>query len=80
MERDAHNDNEELSFTRIGLVAARVIDRLEPHEKQDEESAEDRRGSKQNEQTAERHSEYVEQRLRDLSAFERKARGNQKRR
>ena len=73
--RDADNENEPLPFQTLAAATARVLTQTR---KQNEEGTEDRRGSEQQEQHAEPNREYVEQRLRELSAFERRARGHQK--
>jgi hypothetical protein len=73
---DNENDpNDPLPFRTLAAATARVLSQAR---KQNEEGTDDRRGSDQEKQPAEPNREYVEQRLRELSAFERRARGHQK--
>jgi hypothetical protein len=69
-------DNEPLTFTRISLAAQRVTDRLRnPHEQQNEQGERDTNPSRASEKNTGSNREYVEHRLNELRAFERRARG-----
>ena len=71
--KSATNDNFPLTFTRIGLAAQRVTDRLRnPHEQADGSREGEADASDRDEQKSEQHKEYVEYRLRELRAFERR--------
>jgi hypothetical protein len=72
--RDADNENEPLPFRTLAAATARVLVNVR---KQNEERAEDRRANEPEKSDAERQREYVDRRLRELSAFERRARGHQ---
>lgn len=72
----ALNDNFPLTFTRIGLAAQRVTDRLRnPHEQQNEQSEGNADASKRDEQKAREHREAVNEGLKRLRTFERRASG-----
>jgi hypothetical protein len=76
------NDNFELPFTQIGLAAALVLNRLRNNlqissfQKQeiDKRSSETDTGNAGDKERAD-HKEYVDRRLRDLAAFEKRANG-----
>lgn len=69
--RYAHNDNAETWIT----LAAATARALQPTEKQNEKGGEDRQPRDDDKQRGTDHSQYVEQRLRDLAEFERRANG-----
>ena len=72
----ADNDNFPLTFTRIGLAAQRVTDRLRnPHENTDEDRKRETNSGRAGKQHTGSDSEYVEKRLSELAAFERRASG-----
>ena len=82
MERDA-NDDELLSFQSLGLAAAIVINRiriqrtlLEFAEDEKEQRDRDTGRDRTDEQRTEDQRRYVDQRLREMAAFERKVSGN----
>jgi len=66
------SDEEKLSFIHIAAVTANVIRFLKPQKKKDEESRSDNENRKADEEKAERQRRYVDQRLKDLVAFERR--------
>jgi len=71
-----NEDEDELTFVKLAAVTANVVRWLM---KVDEEKKEQRQrntgsGSEEKKQTEE-HTDYVDQRLRELAAFERRARG-----
>lgn len=82
---EAANDDEPLTFTRIGLAAALVLNRLrnetrirslQADEKQDEDRDRNTdRGSADHEHGSD-HGAYVEKRLKETVAFERRAAGD----
>ena len=76
MEGDIHDNDDELSFIRLAAVTANVVMRLlETHEQKTERS-DKRTGEKKDDvQSDEQSSRYVEHRVRDLREFERRARG-----
>ena len=72
----ALNDNFPLTFTRIGLAAQRVTDRLRnPHEQQNEHGEGNADARKRDEQKAREHREAVNEGLKWLRTFERRASG-----
>ena len=78
----AANDNEPLTFSKLGLQAALIINRLrnqrsllEFADEKHEQSDRDTTGGRTEKENAERHREAVDQRLRDFAAFERRAGG-----
>jgi hypothetical protein len=73
--RDADNENEPLPFQTLAAATARVLSQTK---NQNDEGADDREPEQRSERRKEPNNEYVEQRLRELSAFERRARGHQK--
>lgn len=74
--RDADNDNED-TWQLLAAPTARV---LGSNEKQNEGTADDSGGSDADKQKHSEHESYVNQRLRDLRAFEALYRGAMKRR
>jgi hypothetical protein len=77
----AANDNFD-PWQSIGLQAALIVNKLrcqaqlsDANEKQDSERSDDRNGTDRSEQDSEQHRAYVDQRLRDFRAFERRAGG-----
>ena len=67
--RDACNDND--TWTRIGLAAARVLVKL--NEKCDEQRESEPNTDRTDEQKRKANSDYVAERVRDIVAFERRA-------
>ena len=74
-ERIHNNDNAELSFITLKAATLNVVRYLEGTEKQHEESGRNTDRHRAQEQNSEDHRRAVEQRLRDLAAFERRAAG-----
>lgn len=80
------NDNEPDSFIQLGLATALLLNRIrnsvtllelsKRNEEKDVERAADRDSGRRNENSADEHARAVDQRLRDFSAFERRASGN----
>ncbi|WP_316214157.1 hypothetical protein [Bradyrhizobium sp. SZCCHNR2032] len=66
------NDNEPLTFQPLAAFAVRLLGR---DEKQNEEQGDDPDASNQDQKKRDQHRAYVEQRLRELAAFERRANG-----
>ena len=73
--RKALNDNSELTFTRIGLAAARVVDGLDTHKERNEHGAHDCERSHRDKEKSEDHSRYIDDRLREWRAWERRISG-----
>jgi len=73
--RDADNENEPLPFQTLAAATARALLQVR---NQKENGADGRREKEPEKSGAESQREYVKQRLRELSAFESRARGNQK--
>jgi hypothetical protein len=71
----ALNDNFELTFTRIGLAAARVVERLDRDKERNEDSADDCERSQRDKQKSEEHSRYIDHRLHEIRAWERRVNG-----
>jgi hypothetical protein len=76
------NENEPLIFTKIGLAAALVMNRLrcelqilDADKKQNPERPGDTNAGRTEEEKEKEQREYVDHRLRELAAFERKAAG-----
>ena len=89
MKKGTHdNDDEPLSFQSLGLAAAIVLNRIRNAQalrelaKLDEEKQEcpDKEGSPSggDERPSKEHAEAVQERLRSINAFERRARGQRK--
>jgi hypothetical protein len=79
------NDNFD-PWSSIGLAASMILNRLrnerlllELREEQQEEAQGNAQPDRHEEQKAKDHSEYVNHRLRELAAFERRIDGNKKR-
>jgi hypothetical protein len=73
--KNAANDNEELSFVSLAASTANVVRWLEPHEKKDEESGRDTDRSSKSEKDPKADLEYVEHRLCEISAREKRING-----
>lgn len=72
----ADNDNEPDTFHSLSLATRRVVDRLRnPHEQQNEHGEGDADAGKRDEQKAREHREAVNEGLKRLRAFERRASG-----
>jgi hypothetical protein len=76
--KEHNNDNEELSFIRLGAATSNLVRYLQKIEDQTPQGEDDgadhpngRAGQKTDEQRAEDRRRYVEQRLREVAAFER---------
>lgn len=73
--RNADNDNDDetpLPFQSLGAITARVLKKAEH---QDQRRGDDRETEQRSERAEETRGEYVEQRLREVATFERRARG-----
>lgn len=66
------NDNEPLTFRPIAAFATRLLGR---DEKQDEQRGYGPETGDQDQKKRDQHRAYVDQRLRELAAFERRAGG-----
>jgi hypothetical protein len=68
------NENEKLHFTQIGLAAALVLNRLRNKLQicDEDEKPEGRSGATDKDREVEK-ARYVEQRLKDFAAFEKRA-------
>lgn len=75
MVRDTQ-DNEPFSFITLEVATKNVTRWLEPTEKQKKDSDGNAASSGADQNNTNEHTEYVDQRLRELRAFERRARGN----
>lgn len=73
--RNADNENEPFSFQTLAQITARL---LRTDEKQNEKRPDDAECSSGDQQRANQHREYVDRRLRDIAAFERRARGEKR--
>ncbi|MGJ4954603.1 hypothetical protein ACQR1H_03085 [Bradyrhizobium sp. HKCCYLRH2015] len=71
------SDNDPLPFQPIGTFAARL---LQSDKQQNENCEGDTATGRDDQQQTGEHREYVEKRLRELAAFERRARGESNRR
>ncbi|WP_156433920.1 hypothetical protein [Bradyrhizobium retamae] len=74
--KDAENENEPFPFQSLAQITARL---LQGEKTKNEERPADRASERNDEQREEQQRHYVEQRLRDLAAFEARARGAWKR-
>jgi len=72
---NADNENEPLPFQSLAAITTRL---LESSRTRNEKRPTDSAGDQGDEQRNERQREYVKQRLRELSGFERRARGDKK--
>ncbi len=86
MVKDTHgnNDNEPNPWSSIGLQAMLIVNKLrvqaqlrEEPKLEDVGDNSDRGGGRADEERERAHREYVESRLRETAAFERRARGIQ---
>ena len=73
--KDADNENFPLSFVTLSAATKNVTRYLRLDEKQDKESGTNPDTSSGNEERAREKQRYIDQRLRDLAAFERRSRG-----
>jgi len=73
--KKADNDNEPLSFITLAAATANVVRYLETNKNEDEESKRDPAPSRGDEQKRAEELEYVEHRLREIRAWERKISG-----
>jgi hypothetical protein len=79
MSKKALNDNDAFTFSRIGLAADLILNKLrlqaclsEVTEQKEWDSRDGDRSNPEKDKDAEKR-EYIEQRLKDWAAFERKA-------
>lgn len=70
-------DNDQLPFVSLAALTANVLRYLEPHKKQNKETADERERGNAGEKNSDSHAEAVNHRLRELRAFERRAAGIQ---
>lgn len=81
-KRTENNDNDEnnaLPFIKLAAVTANVIRYLETQNKnQNADRDADRAREKSDEEKAEDHRKYVDQRVREIAQFERRANGLKK--
>jgi hypothetical protein len=70
---DGDNDNDIFPFMTLAVAAASVVSKLEGTH--DEKRSEDRCTGDKSEKEAKDQRDYVDQRLREISAFEERARG-----
>jgi hypothetical protein len=85
MARDTHDNDDLNPWTSIGLQTNLILNRLrcdaqirelmKIDEQKQEQSEGKRQSGAQDNQRADEHAKYVEQRLRDYAAFERRASG-----
>ncbi|BEV47319.1 hypothetical protein [Afipia carboxidovorans] len=68
---------EPLTFTRIGLHAARVVDRLDSDEQQNKDRGGNRKTECHREKEEKQHREYVDHRLREIRSWERRISGRE---
>lgn len=68
-------DDNELSFITLAASTANVVRYLQPNEKQNEDTGGDTDSGRADEKKGAADEEYVERRLRELAAFERKVSG-----
>jgi hypothetical protein len=66
-------DDDELSFIHIAAATANLVRFLGLNEKKEEQAGRDGQPSDENEKKRKEHLRYVEKRLSDLRAFERRA-------
>ena len=78
------NDNERDTFSAIGLAAALILNRLsnnqqlrrlQADEKKNEDRSGDTNAGRGDEQKSEQHRRYVDEGLKRLAMFERRAKG-----
>jgi hypothetical protein len=79
MEHVANEDEEELSLLTLQAATRNVIRYLEACKEEKKQSDGNAQPDRHEEQKAKDHSEYVNHRLRELAAFERRIDGNKKR-
>ena len=77
MRNDAHhdNDNEKLSFISLAAATANVVRYLEPTKDQKKQGDRDTARDSAEKENSECEREYIEHRLRELAAWERKISG-----
>lgn len=69
------NDNSELSFLHIAAVTANVVRYLKPDEDKNVERSRDGAPNSGSKRRPEEEREYIEKRLAELAAFERRISG-----
>jgi hypothetical protein len=67
---EALNDNDEFSFITLGAATANVVRYLEGSEKHQEDREREAQRNREQEKKKEEERAYIEQRLRDIAAFE----------
>lgn len=72
---DGEGADEPTSFRPLAVAVARVVDRLRCDEKQNEQNDDNRARERTADEKEGERSRYIDQRLRDLRTFERRARG-----
>lgn len=75
MEGTHDNENEPLTFTSLAVAAARVVDRLSPDAKQNEERADDGANKQADKKRDVERRAYVDHRLNEIRAWERRISG-----
>ena len=70
------NDDEPLSFLHIAAATANVVEYLRLNEQKNEQTERESEPGDRDEQKSEQHRAYIEQRVSDLRAFERRAAGD----
>jgi hypothetical protein len=79
MEDAAHEDEEELGFISIAAATANVLRYLELTKEQQEHRDRKTSRDRTNEQRSKDERDYINHRLRELAAWERRIDGNKKR-
>ena len=72
------NENQPLELQPIAIALAKLVKRLDPNKQQGSERENDTQRGNADKKNSRDHREYVDQRLRELAAFERRASGNKK--
>lgn len=76
---NSNDANDPLPFIQLSAIVANVTRFLIPDEKQPVEREPERGGDAADEEKRKAHRDYVDRRLRDIAAFERRAAGIDKR-
>lgn len=76
--KQADNDNELLGFITLAAATANAVRYLERAEEQEKKRDRDTDRGKTQEQRDEDERAYIEQRLKDIEAFEDRARGRKR--
>jgi hypothetical protein len=75
MDRNAHSDDFELSFITLATCTRNVMQFLSLQKQQTEQAKADRPEEQKEIAKPEEKNRYVDRRLKELAAFERRARG-----